>query len=667
MGMARADKSVDERSFRRRLQACEIERERPWRELLGLERNGLHANILERAGIETFGDLADALDEGRLVEVDHVGEVTRATLAEAFGRLLEQGRERYLYGERGRPATTRELIDQALELPAERTATVVVRHFMEGKALAEIGRELELTRERIRQLKENAIDELSTRFGDVARELVAGVLERLEASCGLACWSHLEEQFDGPSPSISELVLVCRLAGLEEVDRWGELLVVDRRICSPDTVRDQLAEFLRGRPGPEVSLAAVHTWADRRGTALDDRSAVWLAQRAIGLDLSDGPVRAPWWTGQDALLATVDQIETPADVPEIRRSYETIRRSYPSLPDLTDHTLRQRLGKAEQIYNYGHGVYVHMADLPVAPETLEEAADRVVERLDGEPEAVGIARLLDDLQTAGLLPDAVTPHMLKTVLTGRPELETFRNTLMVADRESFEHDDVALIDRIERVLRRAEAPMTLEEITEALSEYSYARVSVASGVRGADFALRWEYGRYFHRDVLGLGDGEVETLLTACLRSLPDGGAPRAASRVYDTLDSEAQRLLEEVPPPPQTLWALAEADERFDTGYAHLLARSTERDQSLWNGTLLRTLEAIGPADFRDVCEYLERQRGISDAEMTIRNALQRLRRGGHISCDDRQMYRLRVGEENSVGGNRRGAEVGEGKQRGR
>ncbi len=645
MEMAQAGQSVEKRSFGSRLRRTDIDRGTPWRELIGIGLKGMRESVIARAAIDTVGELADALDDGRLVEVDGVGPKTRAVIADEFARLLDQGRERYLYGKRGRPSTIRDLVEQALEMLTDRCAAIVRRRFLEGETLAEIGRQLALSRERIRQLRERALDELSPRFGDVARELVAGVVQELDASAGLLCRSHLVEWFGDDPPPVSQVVLASRLAGFEQVRRWDEMFVTTHRAGVRAALLEQLAEFLRSRQAPEVSVAAVHTWADRRGVALDDRAAVWLAKRAVDLDLSDGPRRAPWWTSREALLGAMERIETPADVPRVRRAYEAVRQRYPSLPELNDKNLRSRLQQSDQVYNYDHGVYVHAGNLPVAPEELEEGADRVVERLEGEPDAVSIETLLAEIRRAGMLCDEVTPHMLKSVLTERPGVETFKNTLLVADAESFENDDVTMVDRIEPVLRRADAPMSVAEITEALSEYSYAKSSVQCGLAEADFALRWEHGRYFHRDRLDLGDREVDALLAACLQSLPDDGAPRTTDRLCARLEPASRRLLDGFPSPPHVVWALAEDDDRFETDYARLLARSGEGDRLLLKPRLLRAIEAIGPADFRALCEHLRRHLGLADADGTIRNALQSLRRAGHIECDGRRYDTLGEG----------------------
>lgn len=643
MDMAQADRSVDEKSFGSRLRRADIERSRRWGELLRVGLTSMPANALGRSDIETLGELADALDAGEVVDIYGIGAVGRAKIAGEFERLLEQGREVYLYGRRGRPSTVRELLDQGLELLDERTACILRRYCFEGENLREIGGRLDLTRERIRQLKEEGVGELALRFGDVARELVGGVLESLDRSGGLLRWARIERGFAAPAPSLAEVVLVCRLAGAEGVDEWDQTFLVDHRCRSPEELLGQLADFLRGRPGPEVSLEAVDTWAERKGLCLDDRSAAWLAKRAVGLDLSDGPVRVPWWTGRDALLAALERTETPADVTDIRRAYESIRQTYLSLPEFTDHAVRNRLQESDEVYNYDHGVYIHVADLPVPPQVLEEAADRVVDRLDGKTDAVSIETLLAELRETGVLSAEVTPHMLKTVLTERPEVETFRNTMLVADRDSFEHDDVAMVDRIERVLRRADEPMSTAELTEALSEYSYAKSSVGFGVWTADFALRWERGRYFHRDKLALGRSEADVVVDACHECLPDDGEPRTADWVCGRLDPEIRQLRDGSRPPPQVLWALAGNDERLDTGCIRLVARGAEGNRSLLRPRLLRAVEAVGPADRRTICEYLRRQFGPFDAVETISNMLQNLRRSGRIACDDRRFYRVR------------------------
>jgi len=55
-----------------------------------------------------------------------------------------------------------------------------------------------------------------------------------------------------------------------------------------------------------------------------------------------------------------------------------------------------------------------------------------------------------------------------------------------------------------------------------------------------------------------------------------------------------------------------------------------------------VRAVEAVGPADRREICEHLRRRLGPFDAVKTISNMLQDLRRNGRIECEGRRFYRV-------------------------
>jgi len=637
----------------KRLRDAGVDGDHAWKKMFPAELPGRVENALEQEGYRTVGALADLLDQNRLTALDGVGDGSRREVREAFEQLVQTGPETFRFGPQGRPENLPDLCSRIVESLSGRRQRIVRGYVVEGESLAAVGKDLGLSRERVRQLKDSAIRELKRRFGDVAGELLRPLLARTERSGGLLPLSQIPVEFgeEDASPARAlELILRC----VDGVDLrvWNEHFLTTLADPKLEDTFDALATSVSGTAALEISLDHIRTWAEQRGLDLNTSEACALALETFGADLRDGPVVAPWLNTADLVVEALRRVRRAAGPEEILREYDAIRRNLESeeLSELDTSQIQNRVRRHDDAINYGHGVYIHIDNLPMPLDDLREAVDWAVGRVRGEPDAISTKALLDEMDRERILPPGLTPHLLKSELGDRPGIVGLKNTRLVADVDSYEQSNADMVARVEAVLREASGPLSSSDVADQLEKYSYSEKSIQLALGRADVAVRWGRSKYFHREQLGLDADERETLLDAIEEVLPEDGTAIGADTVAEYVSDEASAILQRRANPPQLLWALADASECFETASGRLIARSKQVEQGLLRRTILDFLES-GPGTSGEIRRWLKRYHGYAGANQNITGMLNTLRDEGRVERDGEGRYALGDPERSAPG----------------
>src|SRR5262249_52298288 len=169
-----------------RLEASGVNLGQPWQNELPMLSTRLR-NVLSERFIslrEVVTAATDGIDELRRVR--NLGRNSLNELTESLEMLARKGSGYMRYGELGAPtAGIDDLIAQALQYLPDNEGRLLVRRFLDGATLEQLGREYDLTRERIRQKLIQILIKLHRRLGADARELVKPLVEVTESSGGL--------------------------------------------------------------------------------------------------------------------------------------------------------------------------------------------------------------------------------------------------------------------------------------------------------------------------------------------------------------------------------------------------------------------------------------------------------------------------------------------------
>jgi hypothetical protein len=557
------------------LDAAELDRDEAWRGLLDPSIPGNILRALEASDAETIGDVAALLDRGEFVTHSGVGPKSREYLIDELEKIAGLGRDEYLYGERGRPGSIGQMVEQGLEMLDERRRFIARRRIYQGMPYRDISPELDVTAQRVEQLMSEAVSELQWRFGDVARSQLDTLIDALRDDVPIVEVAkaplYLEDE---PDVQAASLVFALRLAGLDTIQCWQDRLLTTLSCQEMEEWCDSLVNYLQSQTTIHLSVAHMEAWADANGLRYEQDTLMMLAEYAAGADLSDGPVLPSWTYRREIGAEALWRCGGPAETEDIQRELQKLRDQFPEIPDYDGEGLRALLQQHNAVFNVAHGVYIHAANMPPTRRELREAAQWAASKLEGNSDAVTTHRLLEQMRREATVPEGLTPHLLKTALNRREDVLSLTNTDLVADRASYEDPGENIDDRIRRVLKNVQRPLSLAELTDALARFGYADTSISSAVKEMPRVLSWEDKTYLHWSALSVAPDVLQEAKTAAHERLPEDGVPMSVNQLFEALPPGIRDGLADFHDPVRLLWFLVRSDGGIATSAGRLVAR---------------------------------------------------------------------------------------------
>jgi len=557
--------------------------------------------------------------------------------------------------------TIREFVEAAIrEVPDKHRAAFLAR-FVEGRTLEDVGRELDLTRERIRQKSMLALNKVRQRIAKRCG-VMSDALTLLDER-RILHFADLTEVSGGADARTVQLGLL--FAGDDTVQVWRQEFLV--RLTTSDAerqlqfVRRALRDIGRGTASIDEAREAIRLAV---GWHLTDIGLERLLTQALGVEVTAGglvPIESlmRWPARFVAMIrdagrpmhiselaakvlesASTDDIddELAEDAEEQSAEGEeeeegdagdegAVTSSRERTPELLrlEHRLESALCHQPELYRVGRGTYVHRDASPVRQDLLREVVDWCVRHIRGRHTAFSTANLLAELQKRGGAPAGLNAYLLKSVLARHPEVVSLRK-LLVGHAPSFQEHGRSLADRVEDVLQAADRPLTKDEVRATLTSRGteFADPSIYVTLLDSRFVLNLGDGRFTHVNRMGLAPRERSALVEAALRLLPEDGTPITARAILTSLD-ECPGFGDLVTPGRADvfLWALLRTDERIECGASGLVAlRVEDRPSSLLEtviGAVLRERVVAPPRELR--MELARRQHQAADR--VVYNAL--------------------------------------------
>jgi hypothetical protein len=649
-----------------RLEAAGVNPDQPWQNELPLLSTRLR-NVLSERFVSLREVVIAATDGiGELRKTKNLGRNSLSELAISLEMLARHGPGYMRYGEQGAPAASiDDLVAQALQSLPDNEGRLFVRRFLDRATLEQLGREYNLTRERIRQKVTQILIKLHRRLGKDASELAQPLIEATETSGGLL---HRDRVLDlAGTRDIQHAWLTLLIAGADSFRIWrGEFLTalereeLERRLSA-------IRNCFRDNRNKDLFLPDVaELVAASSGFRLDQTGLASLLTNHLDCQIAeDGSVTLGGARIPDRLEKILRAAGRPMHISEIARIYlassaSASMKAFADLdqneddeadarPDgerdqeLAERALASAITRHEDVYLCGPKTYVHINALPVPLEKFDEIVDLCISRIEGETGAVSADYLLKILDGAGLGHDGLNKFLLKDALSRRPEIIGLRK-LRVGHAASFQEHGLKLVDRIEVILRQSERPLSSIEIIQRLPRNNeYFPVSIGLCLRKAPFAVNLGE-RYAHLESLGLSEEQRERLVEMAAPLLPEDGTPISCTAILNSLRLSLSDLgLAGREDAAGIIRGLLRLRANVQCGAGYLVARRIEgREQTLLKELILQVIREAVVVYPRDILREMANRYGEQQSHSTITAYLNEAIRTGQVRRLPASLYFL-------------------------
>jgi len=584
----------------------------PWRPAL-VRLSNKAKTALEKAGYETLADIRDNLSN--LVDLPKLGRTTVAQIREHFAELTSTGTEAYLFGELGAPYSVENLLQRAFADLDERERDMVNRHELGDETLEEIGQSYDLTRERVRQIIARRWTELSELYAEVATDLLAPELARLERPGNLMVCRTIDEA--------KRLDLAIQLTGYDpprhkRVLSKNEREEFERQISA---LRAALEEAGQTTMDLEDALDI----AESVGIMIERDELMRLLEDHWKVTFVEGRVVFPWFNIGDILAEELLELGHASDIREILVGYDARRAmpEWPDLPELNDHAARSHIARTPVVWNMAHGLYIHQDRLPFPIEDLHQAVEWALDFMKGRQDAIGANTIIDEMSHQRVLPAGMTPHLLKDGIYRHRLGRTFKNNLLVAHMDYFTEEGLSLKDRVTKFLDEANELVHWRTVSKGLRPYGFAQTSIYQMISEDPDFVATGHGNYTTLAHLGFTTASRDALIESVLTLLPENGDVRRSDEVLAGLSGELKDVITAHENSLQVLEWISRLDGRVDAAHG-LMARGE-------NGGLVREaiysiLTRLGAAYPHELRSRLVEDFGYRGTDAAVYGGLSRL-----------------------------------------
>lgn len=449
-------------------------------------------NVIESAGLMTVGELKHWHKNTSPTEVKNYGRRTHAHLASVLERLEDEGHESLVFGG-GLPATLNELAERYIENVDSSVREYFELRVVQGFTLEQVGQQMGVTRERVRQIVKVEISETTPSWGPRAQELLEPMFLAFESGGGVAPTNWLFERLG--SPSRWALELACQLAGAEllvdVIQGVSTSLPREEFFTTRGILRRQFlevealtADVVRGAltaVGISIATDELAEFSDLMFGITIDGDYAYLNQRSTqymyiaALRDAAGPVSAEY------VASRVNEVE-------------------PSL-EASKRNAVMHFSRSRQAFSHAHGMWVHEDHLGVPREIVDGLAASCLARVEQvRGQAVSVRLLLAELVKSSACPAEVTPHILRDALVQTGRVRGWRSGTDVA----WLGGDVAkttISEWLNEVAPELEQPFSIEELaqTVALRSGYEAKSVVAQAYQAGGDLVPIGRGQYLSR------------------------------------------------------------------------------------------------------------------------------------------------------------------------
>ena len=540
--------------------------------------------VFNREGYVTLRDIIMRLESGALMELQGFGEQSRQKLVEALDLLVELGPERFMWGKKGRPQTLSEAVERAkgdLEPVDRHLLSMRLEHH---STLESAARTLDISREGARQRIARSLNLLSQRWSVVFTELTQVLMERAALQ---GRWIALPFALELVGlQHAHDLILVFETLGQPST-------VVDGHLClmtEPETQQffDAMTVFVEGIQSIIVSNEQLDQFARKLGVFLPKAQLVHLLAGYWEAMSTDEGLLHPRQDYATRYALILKEHGVPAKIEEISELIAQVYQSH-DLPSYRHVYLY--LQRAPEIFYVGRGLYTHESCLGLPKHDLMQAARWASAELMLKIHAVSTSVFIPDLLRLGLLPEGISPLLLRDAMSRLPEIITFESTDLVAHQASFKGERLTQAAHVERILSDAQEPLTFDEIRDLYpSHLSHSKGGLYATLSQSSSVLNIGQGRFMHQDAVGLTPQAFDKIIEHALPKLTT--EPQPVARVLSEVGSPQAAYLMAHPYGSRILWALLKQREDVEAHANIEVSLPRFESQTLLEQAVLDTLE---------------------------------------------------------------------------
>lgn len=470
--------------------------------------NGALADWIAGKECPTVGELASALPE-----IADAEEWEREIVQDEIRGLDKSGMDEYLRPyilAEDRVDMHRIFADHQRQLDV-RSWTIFSRRCLQGRTLRDVATEVNLTRERVRNLAEKELEEFARNFGRELHLYQQWILDWLESRHGIAAVQSLAQAYGGAEEDHRQMITA--LGAL-----WGEIALDGDKVISGD-LPDRNTEW---NAAIKEMLYSVH-WPLRLSEMLRQCPAVpepyvirYLQKRYQATIDGDRVVEIHKLPVPAMCLYALQEAGRPLKLREIAATVDALFGK-----KLVMNVVNAQVNRLENALIVDRGTYALYDSLGLGSGRIQEARDRCHGILSEQGGFLKSEMLLSALaDNAAELAEPLTQYSLHGVLQDDDRFITKRGLMvgLVENEEAFE----SLGEMVQAVLRE-KGPLTVAQVVaEIAPSRPVTAVSVQQAI-GSNPGLI-SIGNGLHTHVANYIDtAELDDLLLACRLCLADG------------------------------------------------------------------------------------------------------------------------------------------------
>ncbi|WP_224243163.1 zinc-ribbon domain-containing protein [Hyalangium gracile] len=446
-------------SLEQQLAARDISLETAWTEALPKLSTRIRG-ALKNAGVTTLGQVLNwAKNESLNGKLANFGRQSRHELLSALERLASEGMPDMLSKLAGLLENPDALLERGLGTltPNQRRATVA--HFLEGRTLEDVGAEMDVTRERVRQIVTKGMESLREQWGSAFRRALAPVMEELTRTGGLV---HADAFASYPHLTLPRARLMVSVAGVENVELRADEFLARETLPKFKTLQRLLHARMRTRAHSGVSTAELAGWITECASLhVSADVAAKLANKLLPLEqLPDGHFRLTNTPFHERLSEFLALAKRPLHVREIAPRFAAELRIEMTADEIEgDWTEAESLPRAfaalyrsPDILIWDKGTFAHRSLLTLSDSAWEHLVVWCTERAKNQTEQLSTVTLLAEMRQAGLETGNLNPYALRTLLGRTPGFKGLRKN-WIAWADSFRQETLSLAHRYPEIAR----------------------------------------------------------------------------------------------------------------------------------------------------------------------------------------------------------------------
>ncbi len=578
-------------------------------------------NALEKIEAD-LAHVIEMVEKHQLKHLDGVGNTSRDEISAHVKMLAEHGLSYYLFGEQGKPTSTRDGVKRILDelVPVDRI--LVRRRYRDGATLEELGQDMGQTRERVRQRLDKVVQDAAALYFEAFHELLGPFLSVLDDNSGLLDLERALELSPGDEDTW-ELLFAMDVLG-RDARIYGNALCCGLTADTREDLLKEIDSVLKDLPLRQIRLYQAKACLESEfAIELEDAALTVLLDELLDYPREDETSWRNLGVTEGRLYAAaIERSLKPLSLSEIAELYQSYTRDLDA-PDVGH--VYCHLQRTELVYRLEEGLYIHRDHLPVDEQDLLDVAEIAAQRIHEQAAIVDVEDLRQELLSDGTMDAVISTALLHYTLARREDLKSFKgsNTELAPAGSGLER--ATLTEQIEDIVQSFGGVVVDAEIYEQLIQHGIETSDASarqSLVKSADIVYIGK-SRFIHRKNIGLTESFLLGVIEAVKNNLPED-SPIGIYRALENLDDDpAACFLLAREDGPEILWGIFHEQDDVSTGLAGKAVMRKEIGEDPLDVAFENYIKEYSSFSARDIKDYLDAELGFTECGVALSNRI--------------------------------------------